>query len=753
MLKRILVGLLAVLVGLSFFVTLYTADVDESRVMRETTNGIGVCFEVPVHPELNDPDIVLYALVNCATKNHVNIFRTSVGYDANDKPFTTHYVLLASEQTVFFNEFRLRDGRFLTPNDTQKTTLFVSTKETESTEQVGLIEDINRNDSVSIYGLHEAYQSLPAAGRYWVESNRPEDTDAFFKDFVDELNAIGANVSRQSLILESSITIRSFADNSRLINWSLIWVVIVAVIILVAYRQLYESKRTAVLLLQGNSAFQAWFVVSGRVIVTTMVILSIASLAISLVIPGTTMSLIRSNALTMAAVTLLTLTASLITVPYISNIKTSDALKNRKDTSTILVYNIIMKCGLSVVLITTTISGLALLGEINEATAKLGSWQSTSQYGIFYPRSIGNDVEELASGQIASTAAEIYDLYPALNDRGALYVYAGMYEPIALQQGLPAGYFRSMQVNPNYLSEYPIVDKDGNSVTVSEEEIDWVLLVPMKYRTNEDQILQFFRLQRFGNAEMESRADFEKRIFNRDVPEAIQNQSIRIIWIKDNQRVFTFNPLVAPEDGNCIVDPIVEVMTIHNSMAFDRINGINGMPGTGIKVKLINGDTTATLNELRGLLKELHLDDNLLHLVTLNDYALFRLQELQQEFQTEFVGVLLVFVLFIVLAIQTVTLLFEQNARSATVRKLLGYPFFIRHRYFFLTLSVTWSVMYIVSLLLSSILLPMIGVPVANTPLILFVVLVAFIIEVAISAAALYLVESKRIPDVIKGEF
>ncbi|MDR2957248.1 MAG: DUF1430 domain-containing protein [Coriobacteriales bacterium] len=753
MLKRVLIGFLAALISMSFFVSLYSADVAEKQKMSEATYHLGMSFTLPVWPLLDDPVLVFSALESSALDSHVNVFRTSSGYDENNKPFTAHFVLLTSEQTSFFNSFRLRVGKPLSMDETQNGSYFMSTKATGNALQVGLIEDICRNDEISIYGLQNVYSSLPVSGRYTVEYEKQEQLNTFIDAFLQELEDAGVILTRDEILTGSDFMIRTVSDDPQVLNWVFIWSLVISITILTIYHQFYESKRAAVMLLQGSSILKVWYLITGQTIIYTLVGLMIISFITSLLVPGTSIEFIYTTILRTCQITIVTVVLSLVTLPYLYNLRPVEALKNRKDTAALVVLNLCVRSVISLVLIFNAITALTLFHEAKEATAKLGSWQATSQYGFFYPRSIGNDMEEALNGQLASTASEVYDLYPALNERGALFVNARMYEPMSMQQGLPEGAFRSVQVNPNYLSVYPVFDIDGDSIKVSENETDWILLVPIEYKADEEAILNYFATNRFGDSEQESLAEFEQRMFGREVSDSIKNQSIKLIWIANDQRLFSYNPTIAPEDGNCLVNQIVEVMTLNNSTAFDRINGITGDVGCGIKVKLINGDTKKTMEELGGLLRDLHLDDNLLHLVTLNDYALSELQLLHQGIQSSAVKILIISLIFVVLVLQSATILFEESVRRVIIRKLLGYPFFTRHSSYFIYSIMTWFILCAVALNLMSLPILLIDLPIANTTDALIVVGIVFTIEIMVSALALRFIESRRMPSVIKGEF
>lgn len=57
---------------------------------------------------------------------------------------------------------------------------------------------------------------------------------------------------------------------------------------------------------------------------------------------------------------------------------------------------------------------------------------------------------------------------------------------------------------------------------------------------------------------------------HREVPNHLRNRKIDIIWIKNNQEIFSFNPDVYKSDNNKIRDEIIEVMTEKNSFVGER---------------------------------------------------------------------------------------------------------------------------------------------------------------------------------------
>lgn len=326
MLKRILVMLLSVLMAISFFVSFRLADLQERETMREASQGLGESFALPMGHLLEDPEIVLRAFERASAESGVNLFRTAVGYDADGRSYVAHFILLATDQTAFFEPFRLREGRFLDSEETQSASRFLSTEKTDDAAQVGVLDDIGRNDIVRVHGLSAAFDSLPTAGSYVVEFHSQTDLDTFYNVLLADLTSVGVEVTRDEVASDSSVHSGGESEADPW-NWMMIWSAILMVAILVIFRQLYESKRTGVLLLYGNGIISTWFNITGRIIVCTMAILSLVSIIAAALVPGTTSELLASTVSFAIAVTFFTLLASLVTVPYITNMKIHEALK------------------------------------------------------------------------------------------------------------------------------------------------------------------------------------------------------------------------------------------------------------------------------------------------------------------------------------------------------------------------------------------------------------------------------------------
>lgn len=314
------------------------------------------------------------------------------------------------------------------------------------------------------------------------------------------------------------------------------------------------------------------------------------------------------------------------------------------------------------------------------------AWSRTNDYAVFYPHMVGYDTYEGQERPIFPQYKinEATTLYDELNRRGSIFIDAEPYEEGSLNkhpEGLPTP---TIRVNVNYLKQYPIVDSNGTAVDISENDADWIVLVPDKYRSQEEVIRYTIVDNRKGllSSEME--------ITGHDPSLQIQQVNVRIIWIQSNQKVFSFDTTVNPSDNNMITDPIVEVMTNANSLTWDRLNSVSGDLNARLKVKLVNGNVQDTMRELQPLLKQLQLDDNLPYLVRVSDAKLQEAYDLQRTAASLGIASAVMLVVALLLEIIIVSISYAYYARRCVVRRLLGYGTLASQRESVLLTVVGW---------------------------------------------------------------
>lgn len=347
----------------------------------------------------------------------------------------------------------------------------------------------------------------------------------------------------------------------------------------------------------------------------------------------------------------------------------------------------------AIILTVLCAQSLALADQGQQRVELAAAWADTDDFAVLFPTVLGDDGEEALSFRSAVKTAEAGPLYTELTAAGALYVDASNYRPNLPEddQPLPAAPIR---VNTNYLARYPVLDPAGAPIAVSEEETDWVVAVPDRYRSQEEEIRRTLTNMRAERGPGPAGAPH---------PEQQGAQAIRIVWTGSAQRIFSFDTEVNPQDGNSIVDPIIEIMTPANSHPADRLNAVTGELNTPLKV-WVDGAPDGTAQKLAPILQRLGLSDNLPHLVTVGDTITQDVQALQQGvFWTRVIAAAAALVMLIFSA-ALVTLSDDRLRRTITIRRLNGLGIVRTYRELLTLFGITWAATALGSLVVCALL-------------------------------------------------
>lgn len=334
------------------------------------------------------------------------------------------------------------------------------------------------------------------------------------------------------------------------------------------------------------------------------------------------------------------------------------------------------------------VTALQLSDDIAARTQSLQAWGETAEYGVFYPRSNGDDRAELESGDWGSVIAQATDLYDFLDDRGAVFVDSTDFQPG--MEGTPGITIDSLVVNAHFLERFPLRSATGDPITVLDTESDWVVAVPDSKRDEEAEISRIVSMSRVGSGEFQGAVQFEEEIFGREVPEHLKTQEVKILWYPAGQDVFSFNTAVETGAGGMIRDPIVEIMTPANSVASDRANAITGDINSALKVKL-EGSSAETLARLRPILQDLHLDDNLTALVTPSEVLRADLQSARLALTWTMISVVAFFGVMLIATFTLTTVLIDRQRRAILVQRMHGAGFLRAYRGVLARLGLHWA--------------------------------------------------------------
>ena len=361
--------------------------------------------------------------------------------------------------------------------------------------------------------------------------------------------------------------------------------------------------------------------------------------------------------------------------------------------------------------------------------SSLKNWEKGNSYGVCYPLLGGdNDTNE---DMIKSLVTASTELYHELNSQGAILINARDYEEDSLILNQDYKGIFSIRVNPNYLKEFPLYDELGNQVVIDEQTKDRILLVQAQYKEFEREILDFFEENQWLTYE------FDQNNFSKET--SFEPKEIKIIWLKNNQSIFSFNPDVYKEENNMISDTIVEVITEYNSFPTERWGILGGGSTDPLKVKLIDNDPQVTMENLTPLLKELNLDSQLKYLVPANELALDKVKELQEELKV-YGGIFLIdLLIFSILLLQNISIHFNKYKKEIVVKRLYGFGYVKAYRKYWTIFLINWVILLLISV-------ASLGAGA------IFIVIGILLIEAFYSLMGLNILEKRNKLYVIKGE-
>ncbi|PGW29743.1 bacteriocin-associated integral membrane family protein [Bacillus cereus] len=732
--KKVVVFFLIVASILSGFIAFQQTDHKEFEKMEKVERKIGKEFVIPDVLLFSNPSEIYPILLEAAKESHSNIFRTNVVYHEDEQAEILKYVLLTTE-TIYFKQLQLSSGNVLKPKDTFHGNAFLSTVHTKDTKQKGVIKDFGDNHGVTIKPLQTSYEHLPMAGRYVVEGVDDKSYNAFLKLFSKKLNQhfkpkqyivaddFKRNLSNKEETFDSPISYLSYVQ----------YIVFIVLLCFLIYYVFNEAKRIGVIKMHGVSNGRLWFIVLGRTIVSMFIISLFISVLAAAFVKNVTSGFIYTIVLDQCKTYFIITIVSLVSYFYISKIKVNQIIKNRKDTKGIFVFNTLLKiiCSILFVLLGTPI--LEQYITVKEKQENLKNWEKNKDYGVFNPLFTGND--EGQQGMHKTDSSINGDLYPILNKLGAVLIDSKEYEELELIRNKDYKGIRSVTVNNNYLREFPLYDILNQRVQVTEDMESWILLVPEKYQNREKEILRYFGEWR------KPAIEYEEKRMHREVPNHLRNRKIDIIWINNNQEIFSFNPDVYKSNHNKIKDEIIEVMTEKNSLVGERDLILGGGANDPLKIKLIDRDAGLTYKALEPELKRLGLDDNLKYLVTVDQNILKDIYDLQKTIKmlSMVTSGLIVGILFLVT--QNIIVYFNKNQQKIVVHRLFGVSFLRTYRGYMWLFVLTWVVQLSICLIVKK-----------EFDMKLFtVVAMLSLIEFIASIIALITMERRKKTTVIKG--
>jgi hypothetical protein len=413
-------------------------------------------------------------------------------------------------------------------------------------------------------------------------------------------------------------------------------------------------------------------------------------------------------------------TLVLLSVPflYVNKIPVYAAVKNQKPLRALLYFNLLVKgMVITILLIVLSVAYTQITWILEQKNDKYDNWDKLRQYAYIYEECYEEGFFDSYSSENMEKWKSVYQEF---NQAGGILADFSSYSPLNEEEHNAAEFpnYYDVVVNPNYLNTFPVYDANGNIIEVSEQEEDYVILVPEQYKKDEQMLLSYY-------AEIcES--------------EEMSGKNIRIVWIQDGQKLFTCALDIGVEDYNTIKNPVVIVLTEKNGYIadYERVAAYAGNPFK-IKIECME-DMQTEINDV--LLKYFDLNE-----IWFPSVGVYDAIEEQVSMANDMLALysVLIFVLVIIAAaiiVQGIVTYLRQYQRVLAIQKLLGYRFFDKYSSYFAGVAFC----YLIAVLLAFIMERDRGI--------LIFAVVLFAAEFVCSVFYISVKDRKNIIQVTKGE-
>lgn len=621
-----------------------------------------------------------------------------------------------------FTDLSLIFGRFYNISENESD-MFLSTKNLKDIQQIGQIADFAGDDDFEIRTIKSV-----------INKKNINLFDRYIKIQIKNKNDIGMfinDLDKEGIIVTQKVKTNLNVDvfNKKII-FQITGIAYLLCALIIFYSLLNSYKRIGIEKLLGYSEFSIYSKRMSIIILceTISIIITTFSLGIYHFKSYNNLFILFLCKLAIINGLLVLFAISLLSVPflYIKRIKISDMLKNKNPVNLISNFNTILKIALAIIMIlllNNSYNNYIIISSTYDATGK--NWEHTKEYAVISQFSYKSDIkyEDYSEENMNKQKS----LFLHFNKSGAIYANFQSYSPntrkLNSSQNLESYKTDKITVNINYLKKHPVYDENGNKIMFNESATDYIILVPEKYHIYENQIIKY--------------AQDAKNLRNTEKAKA-ENQKIKIYWTKSNQNLFSYRLDINPNQGNCVSDPIIRVLTESNGFLIDyyKVLGYSGKP---FKIK-VNDQANPAKDILPKIDK--YYDSKYFNVKIDTIYGNVReqIQSIKKQMTYSCITVILLCFAITFIILQNILNYFSQHSLRLAVQKLHGYRQLDKYKSYMLQIVITWFVILVNSFWLAH---------EANTiPILVFSL---FTLEFIITILLISYIEKRKIIKIVKG--
>ncbi len=614
----------------------------------------------------NYDDNVYECLKNNADKYNINIYATNVKEENNKKEIIRYAYIT---DFSFFSDIKLESGSFFDRSNIESD-YYLTTEKCSDSKKLGEIASFSENTIFKLMTLKSGLDDNPFNLNITFSGRNYN-----FDDMVTDLKNNGIFCYTTSVESEDfSVDVFPFY---LIIIFSLI------IMILINVYDLFNSyKEIAVKKMLGYSYIticmeKIRFILLSQTIIS-LVIYNILKLILK--VKKTSLSdefkhriLVLYSGLIIASVI-----SVFLVYLFSKSFSVSELIKNNDQNIKIILFNMLFKAIVTAVALFFAFNTFQEYCKISALySAKYQKWKECQDY--YCVSGVSTSYED-ADIESANARWRSYGVYKELNARGAILCDFTSYSKDEIdfykKEHGEDKLFMYLEncVNPNYIKNNIILDSNGERVEISEECDKITYLIPEKYRNYKEQAFEVIH----------SWND-------------VKDDDINIIWIKNNQKVFTYNWYVGTENGCYIKDPVLCVYTLNNTSTdtFWYFCGAYNAP-----VKLKCSDKSDVKWFYHTLYKYFDKSIYSYNVYNFYDSVAAEVEKIDIKLKYDIVCTVCLFIILILLVVQNICVYLMEFEKEVAVFTLMGYRFFHIHSFFFLQF-----VFYSISVLLVELLI------------------------------------------------
>ncbi len=690
-------------------------------------------------------------LTTLADEVNVNIIKTDY-LNLENIETTIKSVYIGDRDDMILQPNDMISGNILTQEDNHDN-YFLSSKELSDPLCKGRIFDFLNDDYVEIWTLHRFMSERGSLdGDYVVRSSDVQS----IQNFIEELSE-RSGISMDNLTVQKTFSVME-ASTMELISIVGIVSSLLIFALLCIFYAVNSSKKIGILKLVGFNNIHIWSTFISDILGVIAMFTIILDIMYLWLLENNTSNFMFSLIKIEIIILLLLLMTSSLIYWIIKRNRISNLVKNKQSVKHVIMLTYGIKCFILFILVfLSTGIGTGLTLAIDEYR-KMKDWEAISEWGVLVNIEVGNDSASIRQGATLLDK-DFAEFYSYLNEQGAIYArasefpphvrfktkynkqtgsygYADYFDPTIVPQSYT---LTTLNINPNYLKAYPVLDNNGEAISVEETE-ERLILIPESKQSERTIIEELYKAKYI--AALKS-VENRHGIYNDDIP----NVQIRSILYKEDKKGYFAFSTDYEHQKYVVHNPIFEVLTENNMTLLEKSiiqeQGINAP----LKVNLQNKTSKEFNSELPFITSNYRLDDNHLKYMSIKEVFATEINQIKNVCKQYIIGLIFIFLVMVLVTGYLSKLLIQAKKQKYCIQKLYGYSFIDRYQSV-LFISVTMN--FVISIL-AALLAPQL-MQIELSVFSILIILLLLCLDILSVGVFIKNYENKSVAQMVKGE-